>query len=159
ALVACSDETDGDGEASAGSDDNGSEQDDDGEDSEEENDDLYSIDDFDNFKTNEGEAIDGGTLQYGLDTHTPSDGTLNWNCYSGTYDAEIVNWFDEGMLTWDENYGYTNDGAATYEEDEDNENVFTFTINDKVNWHGGEPVTAEDWLFAHEVISHPDYDG
>lgn len=159
ALVACSDETDGDGEASAGSDDNGSEQDDDGEDSEEEDDGLYSIDDFDNFKTNEGEAIDGGTLQYGLVTDTPFEGTLNWNFYSGTYDAEILNWFDEGMLTWDENYVYTNDGAATYEQDEDNENVFTFTINDKVNWHDGEPVTAEDWLFAHEVISHPDYDG
>ena len=22
-----------------------------------------------------------------------------------------------------------------------------------------QPVTAEDWLFAHEVIGHPDYDG
>src|SRR5690625_5131145 len=150
ALVACSDETDGDGEASAGCDDNGSEQDDDGEDSEEEDDGLYSIDDFDNFKTNEGEAIDGGTLQYGLVTDTPFEGTLNWNSYSGTYDAEILNWFDEGMLTWDENYVYTNDGAATYEQDEDNENVFTFTINDKVKWHDGEQDTAEDGLFDHE---------
>ena len=53
---------------------------------------------------------------------------------------------------------YTNDGAATYEISEDG-HVFTFTIGDNVNWHDGEPVTAEDWLFAHEVIGHPDYDG
>ena len=37
--------------------------------------------------------------------------------------------------------------------------TFTFTIRDNVNWHDGKPVTAEDWLFAHEVIAHPDYDG
>src|SRR5699024_12387274 len=53
----------------------------------------------------------------------------------------------------------SNDGAATYEQDEEDENTFIFTIHDNVNWHDGEPVTAEDWLFAHEVISHPDYDG
>ncbi|HLR52939.1 MAG TPA: oligopeptide ABC transporter substrate-binding protein [Candidatus Avamphibacillus sp.] len=159
ALVACSDNTDGDGEeASAGSDDNGEEQDD-GEDAEEEDDGLYSIDDFDNFKTNEGEAIEGGTLQYGLVTDTAFEGTLNFNFYSGTHDADILQWFDEALLTWDENYVYTNDGAATYEQDEEDENTFIFTIKDNVNWHDGEPVTAEDWLFAHEVISHPDYDG
>lgn len=152
ALVACSDNTDGDGDAAEDSDD-GTEEEGEGED-----DGLYSIDDFDNFKTNEGEAIDGGTLHFGLVTDTAFEGTLNWNFYSGTYDAEILDWFDEGLLTWDENYVYTNDGAATYEEDEE-ENTYVFTIHDNVNWHDGEPVTAEDWLFAHEVISHPDYDG
>lgn len=157
ALVACSDNTDGDGDASAGSEDeNGAEQDD-GE--EEEDDGLYSIDDFNNIKANEGDAIDGGSLTFGLVSDTAFEGTLNWNFYSGNPDAEILNWFDEGLLTWDENYVYTNDGAATYEQDEENENTFIFTIQDNVNWHDGEPVTAEDWEFAHEVIGHPDYDG
>ena len=35
----------------------------------------------------------------------------------------------------------------------------TFTIRDNVNWHDGEPVKAEDWLYAYEVIGHADYDG
>jgi peptide/nickel transport system substrate-binding protein len=92
-------------------------------------------------------------------TDTPFEGTLNFNWYSGTYDAEILEWFnDPALLSWDENYVYTNDGAATYEVNDDGD-VFTFTIRDEVNWHDGEPVTAEDWLFAHEVIGHPDYDG
>ncbi len=119
---------------------------------------MYSIDDFNNVKTNEGEAIDGGTVTFGLVSDTVFEGTLNWNFYSGAPDAEILNWFDEGLLTWDENYVYTNDGAATYEVSEDGR-TFTFTIGDNVNWHDGEPVTAEDWLFAHEVIGDPAYDG
>ncbi|WP_223633934.1 oligopeptide ABC transporter substrate-binding protein [Planococcus sp. 4-30] len=119
---------------------------------------MYSIEDFSNVKTNEGEAIDGGTVTFGLVSDTVFEGTLNWNFYSGAPDAEILNWFDEGLLTWDENYVYTNDGAATYEVSEDGR-TFTFTIGDNVNWHDGEPVTAEDWLFAHEVIGDPDYDG
>ncbi|WP_078593300.1 oligopeptide ABC transporter substrate-binding protein [Evansella clarkii] len=119
---------------------------------------LYSIDDFDNVTSNEGEAIDGGSITFGLVSDTAFEGTLNYNFYSGNPDVQVIQWFDEPLLTWDENYVYTNDGAATYETSEDG-SVFTFTIRDNVNWHDGEPVTAEDWLFAHEVIGHPDYDG
>ncbi|MUK88749.1 oligopeptide ABC transporter substrate-binding protein [Ornithinibacillus sp. L9] len=126
------------------------------EESEANEDGLFSIDDFSNIKSNEGEAIEGGSFTYGLVSDTAFEGTLNWNFYSGNPDAEVITWFDEALLTWDENYVYTNDGAATYEADG---NTFTFTIRDNVNWHDGEPVTAEDWLFAHEVIGHPDYDG
>ncbi len=159
ALAACSgDSDDGQSEGTDSGSDSGdsAEADDEGEsDSESE---LYSIDDFNQIKTNEGEAIDGGTLTFGLVSDTAFEGTLNWNFYSGDPDAQILDWFDEALLTWDENYVYTNDGAATYEISEDG-HVFTFTIGDNVNWHDGEPVTAEDWLFAHEVIGHPDYDG
>lgn len=119
---------------------------------------LYSIDDFSNIKTNEGEAIEGGSFTYGLVSDTAFEGTLNFNFYSGAPDSYVLSWFDEGFLTWDENYVYTQDGAATYEPSEDGR-TFTFTIRDNVNWHDGTPVTAEDWLFAYEVIAHPDYDG
>lgn len=119
---------------------------------------VYSIEDFSNVKTNKGEAIEGGSLTFGLVSADPFQGTLNWNFYSGDPDSQILQWFDEALLTWDSSYVYTNDGAATYEVSEDGK-TFTFTIKDNVNWHDGEPVTAEDWLFAHEVIGHPDYDG
>lgn len=119
---------------------------------------LYSIDDFNNVKTNEGEAIEGGNFTFGLVSDTPFEGTLNWNFYSGDPDAQILQWFDEGLLTWDANYVYTNDGAATYEPSEDGK-TFTFKIKDNVNWHDGKPVTAEDWAFAFEVIGDAKYDG
>ncbi|MEC5423035.1 oligopeptide ABC transporter substrate-binding protein [Virgibacillus sp. C22-A2] len=161
ALAACNGGSD-DGEAeSDGGTDSGETSDDgedDGEDAAEEDDGLYSVDDFEKIKNNEGEAIEGGSFTFGLVSDTAFEGTLNWNFYSGNPDAQILNWFDEPLLTWDENYVYTNDGAATYEVDEEGR-IFTFTIRDEVNWQDGEPVTAEDWLFAHEVIGDPDYDG
>ncbi|MBD2870618.1 oligopeptide ABC transporter substrate-binding protein [Paenibacillus sp. IB182493] len=123
-----------------------------------EDDGLYSIEDFSNVKKNEGEPIEGGSLTFGLVSDTPFEGTLNFNFYSGDPDSQVLGWFDEGLLTWDKNYVYTNDGAATYEVSEDGR-TFTFTIRDNVNWHDGKPVTAEDWLFAHEVIGDPKYDG
>jgi peptide/nickel transport system substrate-binding protein len=123
-----------------------------------ERDGLYSIEDFNNHTSNDEEAIEGGSITYGLVSDTPFEGTLNWNFYSGALDGEVLSWFDEPLLTWDENYVYTNDGAATYEVSEDGR-TFTFTIRDNVNWHDGEPVTAEDWEFAHEVIGHAEYDG
>ncbi|MCL6602525.1 MAG: oligopeptide ABC transporter substrate-binding protein [Paenibacillus sp.] len=119
---------------------------------------IYSIEDFNADKTNQGEALKGGTITFGLVSDTPFEGTLNWNFYSGDPDSQVLNWFDEGLLTWDANYVYTNDGAATYEVAEDGR-TFTFTIRDNVNWQDGKPVTAEDWLFAHEVIGNPAYDG
>ncbi|MFD2629857.1 oligopeptide ABC transporter substrate-binding protein [Oceanobacillus kapialis] len=155
ALAACNG-----GSEESGSSDSEGEGSSEGSDSEEEasEDGLYSIDDFSTDKTNEGEAIEGGNLNFGLVTDTAFEGTLNWNFYSGTYDAEIIQWFDESLLSSDENFLYTNDGAATFEPSEDGRE-FTFTIRDNVNWHDGEPVTAEDWAFAYEVIGDPDYPG
>lgn len=119
---------------------------------------LFNIKDFTNIKTNQGEAIEGGTLTFGLVSDSPFEGTLNNNFSSGIPDARVIEWFDDGLLDWDANFVYTNDGAATYEVAEDGR-TFTFTIRDNVNWHDGKPVTAEDWLFAHEVIANPAYDG
>ncbi|MFD2045333.1 oligopeptide ABC transporter substrate-binding protein [Ornithinibacillus salinisoli] len=119
---------------------------------------LFSIDDFSMDKTNQGEAIEGGSITYGLVSDTVFEGTLNFNFYSGNPDYEVIAWFDEPLLDTDANYTYTNDGAAEYEISEDGK-TFTLTIKDGVNWHDGEPVTAEDWAYAYEVIGHPEYDG
>ncbi|WP_284140216.1 MULTISPECIES: oligopeptide ABC transporter substrate-binding protein [unclassified Virgibacillus] len=118
---------------------------------------LYSIEDFSTDKTNEGEAIDGGEITYGLVSSSPFAGTLNWNFYDGNPDSKILEWMDESLLDMDNNYNYTQDGAATFEVEDGR--IFTFTIRDGVNWQDGEPVTAEDWAFAYEVIGNAKYDG
>ncbi|QTM98812.1 oligopeptide ABC transporter substrate-binding protein [Sediminibacillus dalangtanensis] len=147
-LAACSDED-------AGAEVEGK---DDAEKGESAQDEVFSIDDFEQIKTNQGEAIEGGTLNFGLVSDTAFEGTLNFNFYSGNPDAQVISWFDESLLDVDENYAYTNDGAATLDVDREAKTI-TFKIRDNVNWHDGEPVTAEDWQFAYEVIGHPDYDG
>ncbi|MDS9471902.1 oligopeptide ABC transporter substrate-binding protein [Sporosarcina pasteurii] len=105
-----------------------------------------------------GEVEEGGTLNFGLVSDTPFEGTLNFNFYAGAPDAEVIEWFDESLLSIDEDFQYTQDGAATFEHSDDYK-VFTFKIGDNVNWHDGEPVKAEDWAFSYEVIGHADYDG
>ncbi|GAQ19105.1 oligopeptide-binding protein AppA precursor [Oceanobacillus picturae] len=154
ALAACN--SGGDSEESKGSDTEGSSEKD--GDKEKSEDGLYSIDDFNAAKTNEGDAIEGGELNFGLVSDTAFEGTLNWNFYSGAPDAEVINWFDEPMLYNDENFLYTNDGPASYVVD-DSGKVFTFTIKDNVNWHDGEPVKAEDWAYSFEVIGDAAYTG
>lgn len=124
----------------------------------ESSDEMFSIDDFDQVKTNEGDATGGGELVFGLVSDTPFEGTLNYNFYSGNPDVQIIDWFNESLLAIDGNYNYTQDGAATFEVDRDS-NSITFTINENLNWHDGMPVTAEDWAYAYEVVGHPEYDG
>ncbi|HLS22688.1 MAG TPA: oligopeptide ABC transporter substrate-binding protein [Pseudogracilibacillus sp.] len=118
---------------------------------------TFNIEDFPQ-RMPEGEVQEGGTLNFGLVSDTAFEGTLNFNFYGGTPDEEILKWFDESLLAIDENYQYTQDGAATFEYSDDYK-VWTFTIRDEVKWHDGEPVTAEDWAFSYEIIGHPDYEG
>ncbi|WP_067729002.1 oligopeptide ABC transporter substrate-binding protein [Oceanobacillus damuensis] len=131
------------------------------EEEEEDTDGLYSIDDFNVDKTNEGEAIEGGTLNYGLVSDTVFEGVLNRVFYEGNPDYEVLKFFDENLLAIDNNFNYTQDGAAEWEltENDDGTVTVTFMIRDNVNWHDGEPVTAEDLAFAYEVIGSPEYTG
>ncbi|GIO24814.1 oligopeptide ABC transporter substrate-binding protein [Oceanobacillus sp. J11TS1] len=153
-LAACSSGSDDTGDSK--SDEGNGESEDAGSESEKADGKIYDIADFSPLK--EGEPMDGGNLNFGLVADTVFAGTLNYNFYSDAYDSEVIDWFDEALLGVDETFTYTQDGAATWEmNDEGNE--FTFTIRDEVNWHDGEPVTAEDWAFAIEVIADPDYDG
>lgn len=119
--------------------------------------DLFDIEDFAE-RGETGEVTDGETLNFGLVSDTAFEGLLNWNFYEGDPDKQVLDWFDESLLDIDENYQYTQDGAASFEHTDDYK-VWTFTIKDGVKWHDGEEVKAEDWVFAYEVIGHADYDG
>ncbi|WP_144559467.1 oligopeptide ABC transporter substrate-binding protein [Shouchella miscanthi] len=154
ALAACSDNGDGGGssEPSGTGEEEGSEETIENEDG------IYSLDDFEPTKTADGEAIEGGTLNVGVVAASPFEGTLDWQHYSGSTDADIIEFFSESLFKMDEAFNITDEGAATIDVSEDNL-TYTITIKDNVNWHDGEPVKAEDFVFAHEVIGHKDYDG
>ena len=103
-------------------------------------------------------AIENGSLNYALVSDTPFEGTLNPVFYSGKPDADVMQFFDEGLLATDGDYLITNDGAATYEVSNENKTI-AIKIGDNVNWHDGEPVKASDLLYAYELLGHPDYTG
>ncbi len=119
---------------------------------------IYNYEDFPKTVSNTGEPSGEGTLNVALASDTPFEGTLNFNFYNGNPDFEMISLFDEPLLTMDADFQYTNDGAMQYEVNED-DNTVTFTLNDGVKWHDGEPVTIQDYVSSYEVIGHPDYDG
>ncbi|GAB3063129.1 oligopeptide ABC transporter substrate-binding protein [Salinicoccus sesuvii] len=120
--------------------------------------DVYNYEDFGTTTSNDGEPMEGGTLNVGLSSDTPFEGTLNFNFYQGNPDFEVISLFDEPVFSMDENFQYTNDGPIEFEVNED-DNTVTFTLKDGINWHDGEPLTINDYVYAYEIIGHPEYPG
>lgn len=121
-----------------------------------------SPEDFDETVQNEGEAIDGGVAQVGVLSDTAWTGIFDWQHYENEADASLMNYTLGDLLAMNENYelvgGKENGAAADIEFDEDNDTV-TITVHDDVYWHDGEQVTADDIVFAHEIVGDPDYTG
>lgn len=108
--------------------------------------------------SNQDKPIEDGEMIVALVSSDPFEGTLSRPFYSGSFDAEIMNWFDEALLSTDSDFEITNDGAATYELSDDKRTI-TLRIKEGVYWHDGEPVLASDLLYAYELLGHPDYAG
>lgn len=107
---------------------------------------------------NEGEAIDGGTLQVGLVTDSPFQGIFSWEFYEDAYDAEIMQFGFDSLFGTDDDFQIDDSGKATLELDQEN-NKATITLKEGLKWSDGEPLTAEDVIYSYEVIGHPDYTG
>lgn len=117
-------------------------------------------DGFVSFETevkNEGEAVEGGTLKYAL-VGDPFEGLLNSLVYSKNADAQIINFFNEGLIGYDENFKMDNSGFADIEYDQEAKTV-TLSIPKDAKWDDGEPITIDDVIFPYYVIGHPDYKG
>lgn len=112
---------------------------------------------FETEVKNEGEAIEGGTLKYAL-VGDPFEGLLNSLVYSKNSDAQIINFFNEGLIGYDENFKMDNSGFADIEYDQEAKTV-TLSIPKDAKWDDGEPITIDDVIFPYYVIGHPDYKG
>lgn len=113
---------------------------------------------FETRVENEGEAIDGGTMSIGYVSDSPFTGIFSWELYTGNPDATVMQYTMGSLVDVDENFQYTDTGAATIDVDRDT-NIVTITLQDDILWHDGEQLTAGDIAFTHEIIGHPDYPG
>ncbi|MFC6465584.1 oligopeptide ABC transporter substrate-binding protein [Marinilactibacillus sp. GCM10026970] len=113
---------------------------------------------FETRVENDGEAIEGGTMSIGYVSDSPFTGIFSWELYSGNPDFQVMQYTMGELVGSDENYQIDDSGAATMELDEE-ANTVTLTVKDGITWHDGEPLTADDILFAHEIIADPDYAG
>lgn len=113
---------------------------------------------FPNATKNDAASITGGVLNVALVAESAFAGVLNPCFYEDNYDAQILQWFSDSILSADENFVFDQDGAATYEYDT-TAKTMTLKLNDGIKWHDGEPVTLDDLVFAYEVICDKDYEG
>lgn len=108
--------------------------------------------------TNEGEAIQGGTLRVGLVTSSPFQGIFNWELYEDAYDSEILAYASNVIFETDGNFLVTDKGIAKLDVDAEAKTA-TVTIQGDYKWSDGTPLTADDLIFPYELIGHPDYTG
>ena len=108
--------------------------------------------------TNEGEAIEGGTLQVAMVKDEPFQGIFNWELYEDAYDAQLMEWVSNSLFEVDENFMITDEGIASLEVDQEN-NKATVKIREGVKWSDGEPLTIDDVILPYHIIGHKDYTG
>ncbi len=106
---------------------------------------------------NDGETIDGGTLKIAMVADSAFPGIFSSEFYGINLDSQLMGPMAGSLLRSDGNYQWI-DGAASMDFDQDT-NVVTMKLQEGVLWHDGEEVTADDIVFTHEIVGHPDYSG
>ena len=112
------------------------------------------------IKTSNNEpVIEGGTLQVAMVKDDPLVGVFNEVLYTDGYDGDIISTFlSSGIFEVDENFEITDTGAATLKVDAKNKKA-TIKIKDGIKWSDGQPLTADDVIYAYEVVGNKDYPG
>ncbi|WHY87757.1 ABC transporter substrate-binding protein [Neobacillus novalis] len=97
---------------------------------------------------------DGGTLVYALDS--APEGKFNFSFYGTATDAEVMDFFDENLIKFDDKLQAQPHIASWKTEDN---KVYDFEIKKGVKWHNGDELSVKDWEFALKVVADKDYEG
>lgn len=105
--------------------------------------------------TNEkNEPQKGGVLTGAMDT-APT-GVFNPVFYEEAYEANILSFTHEGLLSQNEKLEFIPALAKEWKFNDDRTEV-TFYLHENVKWHDGEPFTADDVVFTYKTIASPGY--
>lgn len=96
----------------------------------------------------------GGTVVGAMDT--PPSGQFNPIFYEEAYEANILSFIYEGLLSQDENLNFT-PGLAKEWSFNDDQTELTFKLEENVKWQDGEPFTADDVVFTYKLLASPGY--
>ncbi|MCL2839949.1 MAG: ABC transporter substrate-binding protein [Defluviitaleaceae bacterium] len=110
---------------------------------------------------NTNAPIQGGIMRRALVQEASIVGMMLPTQSTNATDATLRNYTMARLFSTNPDLTIGQDGIATWEVDL-NTNTFTATMRDDiptVYWHDGVEFTLDDWLFAFEIISHPDYTG
>ena len=112
------------------------------------------------IKTSNNEpAVENATLQVALVKDDPLVGVFNEILYQDGYDADILSMFlSSSLFEVNDNFEIINTGVATLNVDAKNKKA-TIKIKDGIKWSDGVPLTADDIIYAYEVLGSKDYTG
>ncbi|SHG14103.1 peptide-binding protein [Ornithinibacillus halophilus] len=101
-----------------------------------------------------GEPQMGGKLVGAMDT-APA-GVFNPIFYEEAYEANILDFTHEGLLSQDDTLQFGPGLAHDWDINEDNTEI-TLYLEEGVKWHDGEDFTADDVVFTYRSIASPGY--
>jgi len=110
--------------------------------------------------TNTAPAVKDAVLRVAIVKDSPLIGIFYSNIGQGDgYDGELIStFFRNEIFDLDENFEITDTGMATLSVDAPNKKA-TIKIKDGIKWSDGQPLTADDIIFAYKVIGSKDYTG
>ena len=110
--------------------------------------------------TNKEPAVKDAVLKVAIVKDSPLIGIFYSDIGQGDgFDGALIStFFRNEIFDLDENFEITDTGMATLSVDVPNKKA-TIKIKDGVKWSDGQPLTADDIIFAYKVIGNKDYTG
>ena len=109
--------------------------------------------------TNNEPAVENATLQVAIVKDDPLVGVFNEILYQDGYDGDILSMFlSSSLFDVNDNFEIIDTGVATLNVDAKNKKA-TIKIKDGIKWSDGVPLTADDIVYAYEVLGNKDYTG
>ena len=108
---------------------------------------------------NNEKSVEGGTLKVAMVKDSAMVGLFSSVLATDGFDMMITSSFiGEQIFDTDENFEVMDTGAASLEVDVANKKA-TIKIKDNAKWNDGQPLIADDVIYAYEVLANKDYTG
>lgn len=95
----------------------------------------------------------GGSINVALESGSPITGIFLNELATNKTDSEAIQFGNEPLFKFNNNYQYVKGGAADITFSRKNKTA-TITINPKLRWSDGKPVTAKDYEYAYEIVAN-----
>ena len=116
---------------------------------------------FPQYYDNDLPHVAGTTFNLGLSQPSPIAGLFGTSVFWTNADDNLIGGLigtTSSLVSMNELMQFGNDGVVSYSLNKADQSV-TFTMQRDVYWHDGTPLTLDDWVFAFELMAHPEYTG
>ncbi|MBM7542066.1 ABC transporter substrate-binding protein [Amphibacillus cookii] len=101
-----------------------------------------------------GEPVEGGSITGAM--HSAPTGLFNPIFYTETYENNILSITHESLVSQNNDLEFIPSLASDWQTNDD-QTTITFTLEEGVTWHDGEPFTANDVVYTYSALADPDY--